>query len=33
MYIAKQAILTKDHIPDSQSYVFYMDIRAAGQRL
>jgi heterodisulfide reductase subunit A len=31
MYIAKQAILTKDHIPDSQSYVFYMDIRAAGK--
>ncbi len=24
MYTAKQAILTKDHIPDSQSYVFYM---------
>ena len=31
MYIAKQAILTKDHIPDSQSYVFYMDIRATGK--
>jgi heterodisulfide reductase subunit A2 len=31
MYIAKQAILTKDHIPDSQSYVFYMDIRAPGK--
>jgi len=31
MYTAKQAILTKDHIPDSQSYVFYMDIRAAGK--
>jgi len=31
MYIAKQAILTKDHIPDSQSYVFYTDIRAAGK--
>ena len=28
MYTAKQAVLTKDHIPDSQSYVFYMDIRA-----
>ena len=27
MYTAKQAVLTKDHIPDSQSYVFYMDIR------
>ena len=31
MYIAKQAILTKDHIPDSQSYVFYMDVRATGK--
>jgi len=31
MYIAKQAILTKNHIPDSQSYVFYMDIRASGK--
>ncbi|MCR4666356.1 MAG: CoB--CoM heterodisulfide reductase iron-sulfur subunit A family protein [Desulfovibrio sp.] len=31
MYTAKQAILTKDHIPDSHSYVFYMDIRAAGK--
>jgi heterodisulfide reductase subunit A len=31
MYIAKQAILTKDHIPDSQSYVFYMDIRSPGK--
>jgi len=31
MYIAKQAILTKDHIPDSRSYVFYMDIRASGK--
>ena len=31
MYIAKQAILTKDHIPDSQSYVFYMDVRAPGK--
>jgi heterodisulfide reductase subunit A len=31
MYIAKQAILTADHIPDSQSYVFYTDIRAAGK--
>ena len=28
MYTAKQAILTKDHIPDSHSYVFYMDIRS-----
>jgi heterodisulfide reductase subunit A2 len=31
MYIAKQAILTKDHMPDSQSYVFYMDIRSPGK--
>ncbi len=31
MYIAKQAILTRDHIPNSQSYVFYMDIRAPGK--
>lgn len=31
MYTAKQAILTKDHIPDSQSYVFYMDIRSNGK--
>ena len=31
MYTAKQAILTKDHIPDSRSYVFYMDIRSPGK--
>ncbi len=31
MYTAKQAILTKDHMPDSNSYVFYMDIRAGGK--
>lgn len=31
MYTAKQAILTKDHIPDSQSYVFYIDIRSPGK--
>ena len=31
MYTAKQAVLTKDHIPDSQSHIFYMDIRAAGK--
>lgn len=31
MYTAKHAILTKDHIPDSQSYVFYMDIRSSGK--
>ena len=32
MYTAKQTILTKDHLPDSQSYVFYMDIRAPGKQ-
>jgi heterodisulfide reductase subunit A len=32
MYTAKQAILTKDHLPNSQSYVFYMDIRAPGKQ-
>lgn len=31
MYIAKQAILTRDHIPDSEVYVFYMDIRAPSK--
>ncbi|MDR3640848.1 MAG: CoB--CoM heterodisulfide reductase iron-sulfur subunit A family protein [Humidesulfovibrio sp.] len=31
MYTAKQAILTRDHIPDSKAYVFYMDIRANGK--
>lgn len=31
MYTAKQAILTRDHIPDSTSYIFYMDIRAPGK--
>ena len=31
MYTAKQVILTKDHIPESQSFVFYMDIRAPGK--
>jgi len=31
MYTAKQAVLTKEHIPDSQAYVFYMDIRAPGK--
>ncbi|MFP4049164.1 MAG: CoB--CoM heterodisulfide reductase iron-sulfur subunit A family protein, partial [Desulfovermiculus sp.] len=32
MYTAKQTILTKDHLPNSQSYVFYMDIRAPGKQ-
>jgi heterodisulfide reductase subunit A len=31
MYIAKQAILTRDHIPGSEVYVFYMDIRAPSK--
>jgi heterodisulfide reductase subunit A len=31
MYIAKQAILTRDHLPESNSYVFYMDTRAPGK--
>ncbi len=31
MYIAKQAILTKDKIHDSESHVFYMDIRSNGK--
>ena len=31
MYTAKQAILTRDHIPDAKVYVFYMDIRAPGK--
>lgn len=28
MYTAKQAILLKEHIPDAQAYVFYIDIRS-----
>ncbi len=31
MYTAKQAMLLKDHYPETQSYVFYIDIRAAGK--
>ncbi|MDI6785387.1 MAG: 4Fe-4S dicluster domain-containing protein [bacterium] len=31
MYTAKQAILLKDHCPESDAYVFYMDIRAPGK--
>lgn len=31
MYTAKHALLLKDHIPDSQSYVFYIDIRSPGK--
>lgn len=31
MYIAKHAIMLKEHDPDVQSYVFYIDIRAGGK--
>jgi len=31
MYTAKHAIMLKEHDPDIQTYVFYMDIRAAGR--
>ena len=31
MYTAKQAILTKDHIPDAETYVFYIDVRAPSK--
>ncbi|MEF2144759.1 MAG: CoB--CoM heterodisulfide reductase iron-sulfur subunit A family protein [Desulfovibrionaceae bacterium] len=31
MYTAKQAVLTRDHLPESRAYVFYMDIRANGK--
>ena len=31
MYTAKQAIMTKDHLPDTNAYVFYMDVRAPGK--
>jgi heterodisulfide reductase subunit A len=31
MYMAKQAILTKDHLPDAKTFVFYIDIRACGK--
>ena len=31
MYTAKHAILLKEKIPSSQSYVFYIDVRAAGK--
>jgi len=31
MYLAKQAILTKEHIPDSESYIFYTDVRSPGK--
>jgi heterodisulfide reductase subunit A len=31
MYVAKQAILFKERVPDGQAYVFYIDIRSAGK--
>lgn len=31
MVIAKQAVLARDHLPESRCYVFYMDIRAPGK--
>ncbi|MFH1096664.1 MAG: CoB--CoM heterodisulfide reductase iron-sulfur subunit A family protein [Candidatus Desantisbacteria bacterium] len=31
MYTAKQAMLLRDHYPQTQSFVFYMDIRAGGK--
>ena len=31
MYTAKQAIMLKEHAPETEAYVFYMDVRAAGR--
>lgn len=31
MYTAKQSLLLKEHIPDANVYVFYIDIRAGGK--
>ncbi len=31
MYIAKHAIMLKEHYPDVQCYVFYMDVRAVSK--
>ncbi|MBI4298100.1 MAG: CoB--CoM heterodisulfide reductase iron-sulfur subunit A family protein [Chloroflexi bacterium] len=31
MYMAKQSIMLKEHDPEIQSYIFYIDIRAAGK--
>jgi heterodisulfide reductase subunit A len=31
MYTAKQALLLKEHVPDTEVYVFYLDVRAAGK--
>lgn len=32
MYTAKQSILTKDHYPDTECYVFYIDVRTPGKQ-
>jgi heterodisulfide reductase subunit A len=31
MYVAKQAMVFKEQVPDGQAYVFYIDIRSAGK--
>jgi heterodisulfide reductase subunit A-like polyferredoxin len=31
MYAIKEAVITKEHLPDAESAVFYMDIRAQGK--
>jgi len=31
MYTAKHALLLKDHVPDAQAYVFYIDVRSGGK--
>ena len=31
MYVAKQAIMYKQQVPEGQAYVFYIDIRSAGK--
>lgn len=31
MYVAKQAMMYKERVPDGQAYVFYIDIRSAGK--
>lgn len=32
MYTAKHAILTRDHYPDTNCYVFYIDVRTPGKQ-
>ncbi|MBS3783507.1 MAG: CoB--CoM heterodisulfide reductase iron-sulfur subunit A family protein [Anaerolineae bacterium] len=31
MVVAKQAMMFKEHVPEGQAYVFYIDIRSAGK--